>query len=206
MDISKMTRGEIEEYLDFLLRQYRLVDGLWFLAVEDRFGLEAAVKLNEEVWARIGTKAAREIKVRFNIRSKGIPAVLEALSYFPWSIIIPYEVEQAEDRAVLRVPNCLPQEARLRLGRGEFPCKVMQLTELSNFAKVIDERVEVRCRYAPPDERPGEAWCEWEFSLRKPGSKSQRPSLRGHTAEAPRSPSSTSLGGSRYRVSHFNQK
>ncbi|HIE39601.1 MAG TPA: hypothetical protein EYP77_11150, partial [Anaerolineae bacterium] len=32
-------------YLDFLLRQYRLADAFWFLAVEETFGTEAAVKL-----------------------------------------------------------------------------------------------------------------------------------------------------------------
>jgi len=37
------------EYLDFLLRQYRLADAFWFLAVEETFGTEAAVKLNGPV-------------------------------------------------------------------------------------------------------------------------------------------------------------
>jgi hypothetical protein len=40
MDIQ-IREEEKDKYIEFLLRQYRLVDALSFLAVEDRFGLEA---------------------------------------------------------------------------------------------------------------------------------------------------------------------
>ena len=50
---------EKDEYISFLLRQYRLVDALWFLAVEDRFGLDAAVELNEKIWEDMGRRSAR---------------------------------------------------------------------------------------------------------------------------------------------------
>ena len=49
---------EKDEYISFLLRQYRLVDALWFLAVEDRFGLDAAVELNEKIWEDMGRRSA----------------------------------------------------------------------------------------------------------------------------------------------------
>jgi hypothetical protein len=42
-----------------LLRQYRLTDAFWYLAVEDTFGSEAAVKLNERIWSKMGGLAAR---------------------------------------------------------------------------------------------------------------------------------------------------
>jgi hypothetical protein len=62
MEFSSMGEKELRRYLDFLLGQYRLVDAFWFLAVEETFGTEAAVKLNEEVWIRIAPLAAREIR------------------------------------------------------------------------------------------------------------------------------------------------
>lgn len=167
MDTARIKDRELREYLDFLLRQYRVVDGFWFLAVEDELGLDTAVRLNEDIWARIGTRAAGEIKRRFDITGQGVPAVLKALSYFPWTLITGYEIEQTEKGALLRVPSCPPQEARLRHGRGEFPCKAMHLGEFSNFAKVIDENIEVRCVMAPPDPHPDDLWCEWEFRLRQ---------------------------------------
>ena len=116
MDFSSVGEKELQEYLDFLLGQYRLADAFWFLAVEETFGTEAAVKLNEDVWIKIAPLAAREIKSRFAIEGEGVPAVMEALSYFPWTTITGYEITQIGDRTVLRAPHCPPQEARLRHG------------------------------------------------------------------------------------------
>jgi hypothetical protein len=175
VDFSSMGEKELREYLDFLLRQYRLADGFWFLAVEETFGTEAAVRLNEEVWIKIAPLAAREIKSRFAIEGEGVPAVVEALSYFPWATIIGYEIEQMEDRAVLRVPSCPPQEARLRHGLGAFPCKAMHWGEFSDFAREIDERVEVQCVMAPPDPHPDDLWCQWEFRLGEDSTECSRP-------------------------------
>lgn len=58
----------MEDYIEFLLRQYRVMDGLWFLAVEEEFGLEHAVRINEKVWEEMGSRSAREIKK--DLRSK----------------------------------------------------------------------------------------------------------------------------------------
>jgi len=164
MDFSRMTRSNLEKYVDFLLWHYRVVDALWFLAVEDKFGLDEAVRMNEDIWARIGAMAAKDIKKTFHIEGRGVAAIIEAYSYFPWSNILSYEVvEQTEDRALIRVTRCPPQEARLKHGKGEFPCKAMHYAELSNFAKNIDDRVKVTCKYAPPDKHPADRWCEWEL-------------------------------------------
>ncbi|NIN67337.1 MAG: hypothetical protein GTO63_22085 [Anaerolineae bacterium] len=165
MKFSEMGDKDVREYLDFLLRQYRLTDAFWFLAVEDTFGTEAAVKLNEDIWTRMGGLAAKEIQERFQLEDRGVARVLEALSYFPWTVIVGYDMEESEDGATIRVPHCPPQAARLRAGRGEFPCKSMHLGEFTSFAKEIDERVEVRCVMAPPDPHPDDLFCEWELRI-----------------------------------------
>jgi hypothetical protein len=41
----------------------------------------------------------------------------------------------------------------------------MHIRELTNFARVIDERLKVICKYAPPDPHPEDSWCEWEIRL-----------------------------------------
>jgi len=154
---------EKEEYIHFLLRQYRLVDALWFLAVEDKFGLDAAVELNERVWEDMGRRSAKEIKRRFKIEEEGLKGFVKALKYFPWSTIIGYQLEEKGDRVTISVPHCPPQEARIRMGRGEFPCKEMHFREFRFFAEEIDERIAVKCIFAPPDEHPQDCWCRWEF-------------------------------------------
>lgn len=154
----------MEEYVDFLLKQYRLVDALWFLAVEDNFGLESAVRLNEKIWEEIGGRSAREIKKRFEVNEKGLEGFEKAMKFFPWCRILNYEFEKLGDRLMIRVKNCLPQIARVKSGRGIFPCKEMQFRLFRAFAKEIDERIEVNCIYAPPEK--GDYFCEWEFRIR----------------------------------------
>ena len=83
----ELEENEKDEYINFLLRQYRLVDAFWFLSVEDKFGLDAAVELNEKVWEEMAGRSAREIKERFKIEEKGLEGFIKALKYFPWSII-----------------------------------------------------------------------------------------------------------------------
>jgi hypothetical protein len=155
---------ERKEYIDFLLRQYRLVDALWFLAVEDKFGLEAAVELNEKIWEEMGSRSAREIKKRFKIQEKGFKGFLKAIKYFPWCIILGYEFEERDGKLLLRVRNCLPQIARIKSGRGEFPCKKMHFMEFSAFCREIDDKISVKCVFAPPDNHPSDCFCLWEFT------------------------------------------
>ena len=159
--------SERDEYVDFLLRQYRLCDAYWFLEVEKKFGLSAAVELNENVWQTIGGKAAREIKRRFKIEKRGLDGFVEALNLFPWTKITGYVIKKEGDKVVLTVPDCPPQSARIKMGVGEFPCKKMHIGDFTAFAKEIDENIEVKCVYAPPDEHPKDCFCRWEFTLRK---------------------------------------
>lgn len=163
MDFSRVSRAELEEYVSFMLRQYRLVDALWFLGVEDRFGLDEAVKLNEKIWEDLAYRSAKEIMRRFKVDGGGIHAVVQALSYYPWSVITGYRIEESEGLATIKVPSCPPQEARMRAGRKIFPCKVMHRLDFQSFAKAIDERVKVECVFAPPDPRRDGLWCEWKL-------------------------------------------
>jgi hypothetical protein len=156
---------ERDEYVDFLLRQYRLVDAYWFLTVERLHGLEAAVRANEEVWDELGGKTAREIKRRFKVGEKGLRGFVRALGYFPWTTIGGYEISEEEGKVALRVPACPPQVARKKLGLGEFPCKRMHALDFEAFAREIDGRIRVRCVYAPPDPHPDGNFCEWEFTI-----------------------------------------
>jgi hypothetical protein len=157
---------ETDGYTDYLLRQYRLVDAYWFLAVEKKFGLDAAVELNEEVWELLSAKTAREIKRRFQITEKGLDGFVKALSYYPWTKITGYGIKKEEESVSLTVEHCPPQEGRIKSGLGEFPCKKMHIKDFTAFAKEIDERIEVRCVYAPPDKHPKNCFCEWVFTMR----------------------------------------
>lgn len=146
---------------------YQVADGLWFLAVEDKFGLHAAVELDTKVWERGGEIEAKRIRETFHIEGDGVGGVSKALEFSPWAgVLLESKLVLVEkDRAVLEVARCPPQVARVRDGRGEFPCKPVDLAFFSAFARTIDSRVRVKCLCAPPDSHPQEYYCRWEFYL-----------------------------------------
>jgi hypothetical protein len=54
-----MTPDQIRQYL---LRSYTAVDGLWFVKAEERFGFDAALDLDAEVWKVMPKIQARKIR------------------------------------------------------------------------------------------------------------------------------------------------
>ncbi|WXG45191.1 MAG: DUF6125 family protein [Candidatus Atabeyarchaeum deiterrae] len=150
-----------KKYVKLLLDHYQIVDGYWFTYVEKELGLETAVRINEEIWGKIATKTAKDIKASFGIEGKGIDYVLNALRFFPWYTITDYHVSREGDAFKIEIPKCLPQEIRKKKGMGEYPCKKMHSIILQNFVKEIDNSVEVKCIFAPPDEHPKDLWCKW---------------------------------------------
>ncbi len=165
--LAGLSQQELIGLLEDAAKNWLAHDGLWFQAVESKYGMEAAIEADKEAWRRFTVIEARRIMERHKIaKGGGIAALVRALSFRLYAYINRQEViEETDRRVVFRMLNCRVQSARQRKGLPDFPCKPVGLVEYEWFAKTIDERIQTRCLFCPPDPHPSDAWCAWEFFI-----------------------------------------
>jgi len=78
-----MTTLNSQQIAEYFNRSYTTADGLWFMKVEEKYGFEAALEVDDEVWKVLPKIQARLIKKFLNLKSgpedllKGLKAKLE---------------------------------------------------------------------------------------------------------------------------------
>ena len=162
-----MGREELLRALAMFAKNWLAHDGCWFLAAEERFGIDTAIELDASSWARFAAAEARRIMATFGIPAGGgLPALEEALALRLYSVVNAQRVEWSEDRQRLRffMDRCRVQEARQRKGLPDFSCNPVGTVEFETFAKTVDPRIVTRCLQCPPNAPEGQS-CAWEFTL-----------------------------------------
>ena len=157
----------VDKLVELCSRSAYTLDGLWFTLLEERFGLDTALEIDTEVWRRLCLIQAKRIQKYFNINEgSSVRDLIKVIELDPVLAIFKPEVAELTDkRAVLRFTDCPPQKARLRDGKGEFPCRAVTMTFLHSYIEVINPDIKVTCLSSPPDAHPPEFWCEWQFEI-----------------------------------------
>ena len=80
---ERMDARELRSYLEFFLRHYRVMDAFWFIYLTEKYGQEAAERINEQVWGRVGGMAVKDIVARFGIQETGLRGFVKRCGTIP---------------------------------------------------------------------------------------------------------------------------
>jgi|GEM_PF-232842 len=147
-----------------LAKRWLAHDGLWFQAIEGKYGLETAVRLDQAVWEKFTVLEAGRIRRLLQLPPDGgLPALRKALPLRLDYLADRKEIVEADSgRMVLRTDSCRVQAARRRKNMPFLPCQAVGLIQYGGFARAVDPRIRTRRLTGPPDET---VRCAWEFSL-----------------------------------------
>ncbi len=166
MQIDELSKEQLLKLVQLYAKNWLAHDGCWFLAAEERLGMETAIELDTKSWACFSPVEARRIMQVFDIpEGEGLDGLEKALAFRLYAAVNRQEVERVDEHTLhFRMVECRVQQARQRKGLAPFPCKSVGLVEYTQFARTVDPRIETTCVHAPPDE-VADCNCTWEFRL-----------------------------------------
>jgi hypothetical protein len=160
-----------KEELRDAAKNWIAMDGLWFQAVEQHYGMDAAVALDQNVWKQYAVIEARRIKERLNLPERGgLEALAIAFNNRLFTHVNETEILRPDNKTlVVTTKTCRVQAARERKGMPLFPCRSVGLVEFPVFARTIDPRVSTECLSCPPEIKEGTPYCSWKFTIEPEG-------------------------------------
>jgi hypothetical protein len=168
--IEDLSREELLELAGVYAKNWLAHDGCWFLAAEQKYGMEAAIDLDIESWRNFTIIEARRLIDFLQLGEKsGIKGLKKALRFRLYATINEDEINVSEDGKTLeyRIKTCRVQSARRNKGLADFPCKPVGIVEYGLFARTIDGRFETRCISCPPEITKPDYYCIWQFTLKE---------------------------------------
>ena len=114
-----------KQIVEFCHHSYKAVDGLWFVKVEEKYGFDAALQIDEQVWKVLPKIQARMLKSMGNLGT-GMGALLECLTTKLFLEGFTFRVE-GEDKGkgfTVVVEKCPWHDLLVKSGRKELSGRV----------------------------------------------------------------------------------
>jgi hypothetical protein len=158
---------DVSQALTDAAKNWVAMDGLWFQAIEQAYGMDAALARDREVWEQFAIIEAQRIKERLALPENGGLDTLEiAFNNRLVSLLNKLEIFRPdEDTLIVTIKTCRVQASRTRKGMALFPCMSVGMVEFPVFASTIDARIVTTCLSCPPQTPTGTPYCSWKFTL-----------------------------------------
>ena len=167
-NLSDYTKEELIQLIEIYSKNWLAMDGVWFQAVERKFGMDEAMYQDAEAWKHYTVVEAKKIKEFLQLPNRaGIEGLKKALSIRFYANINEDRIETEGNTLIYTSVNCRVQRARERKGMPFHPCKSVGIIEYRGFAQVIDDRFTCECLSCYPDITDPACCCKWKFTLQE---------------------------------------
>jgi hypothetical protein len=138
--MDSLTDQQVAEYFH---RSYKAVDGLWFMKVEEKYGFDAALEIDKEVWKVMPKIQARMIRSMLE-KDETQVTLLESLQAKLSLEGFKFKMEQDEKGFRIRIRDCPWYNLMVKSGReklsgivGTTICNVEYSVWVSEFRENI---------------------------------------------------------------------
>ena len=164
--IDQLSREELLELVKIYAKNWLAHDGCWFLAMEEKRGMDEAIAVDRASWERFTVIEAKRLIEFLGLgKNSGIEGLRRALAFRLYASINEDEITVAANTLTYRVKTCRVQAARRAKGLKDFPCKTVGVVEYGLFAQTIDSRFATECLSCPPEITDQSSFCLWRFTL-----------------------------------------
>jgi len=144
------------------------IDGVWTSVIREKYGEQAAIDLDMEVWRRNTPLEVRRVREAMNIWGDDVAAVFKPYQCDP-GVTGVAEIDcelKNRNHGILTFKRCLSLEYFERHGdtaMQKFACEVIDGNEIPNYAHLFNPKIKVKALKLPPRKSPDEIACQWEF-------------------------------------------
>ena len=149
-----MTKLSSQQVADYFNRSYKAVDGLWFMKVEETYGFDAALELDNEVWKVMAKIQARLIKSFLGLEN-GSVALLEGLVTKLELEGFKFKTEKTAKGFRIIITDCPWHNLLIKSGREKLAKNVGKMictTEYLVWASEIEPKIKFKLKSQKCDE------------------------------------------------------
>jgi hypothetical protein len=132
-----------DQKIEFLRRSYTAIDGLWFLKIEEKYGFDAALEIDREVW-RVFPKVQARLLKSMTGQDSGLDALLDCYTARLALENFTFYTEKSNDGVKIIIGKCPWHEIMVKSGREKLSGRIGDAicqTECAAWAKEFGENL-----------------------------------------------------------------
>ncbi len=166
-ELENLSRDGLIELIEIYSKHWLAMDGVWFQSVEAKYGMDEAMRHDENIWRQFTVIEAKRIRQFLKLPdNSGVEGLAKALKYRLYANLNRDEIIVEGHAVIFRTLDCRVQNARAKKGMAFHPWKSVGIIEYGGFDKTIDSRFETECLSCYPEMPDDTCSCAWKFTLK----------------------------------------